>query len=331
MKGKVLVTGGAGYIGSHTAKALAHMEYLPITYDNLSGGNRWAVRWGTLELGDILDSNRLHEVFKKHRPVAVMHFAALAVVPESVAEPSLYYRNNIAGALNLLDAARAHDVEAFVFSSTCAVYGAPPMVPIAEDCPKEPLNPYGASKLMVERVLADYDAAYGLKHASLRYFNAAGADPDGQIGEHRAIETHLIPLALDAALGTGPPIVVRGVDYPTMDGTAVRDYIHVTDLAVGHIAALEHVRARRTSLTLNLGTGAGHSVRDVLACVEHVTGRPLRAQTAPRRPGDPAILIADPTRSRDLLNLTLQHSWCLEHIVETAWRWRSEWRAAIAG
>jgi UDP-arabinose 4-epimerase len=331
MKGKVLVTGGAGYIGSHAAKALAHAGYLPVTYDNLSIGNRWAVRWGPFELGDILDSNRLGQVFRKHQPVAVMHFAALALVAESVVEPSLYYRTNVAGALNLVDAARAHDVETFVFSSTCAVYGVPAILPIAEDCPKEPINPYGASKLMVERVLEDYDAAYGLKHASLRYFNAAGADPDGDIGECRVVETHLIPLALDAAVGAGSSITIMGVDYPTIDGTAVRDYIHVTDLAAGHVAALEHVRAHGSSLTLNFGTGVGHSVREVLACIEHVTGRPLHARTAPRRSGDPAVLVADPTRSRGLLGLTLPHSRCLEHMVETAWCWRSQRRAALAG
>jgi UDP-arabinose 4-epimerase len=227
----VIVTGGAGYVGSHTCKALAARGYLPVTYDNLSIGNRWAVRWGPLERGDILDAGRLHDVFKRHRPAGVLHFAALALVGESMEVPGLYYRTNVTGAQTVLDACRIHDVPAFVFSSTCAVYGVPSALPIAEETPPHPIHPYGASKLMVERILDDYEKAYGLRFMALRYFNAAGADPDGEIGETRDVETHLIPLALDALLGRRPPLRIFGEDYPTPDGTAIRDYIHVSDLA----------------------------------------------------------------------------------------------------
>ena len=208
VSGKVIVTGGAGYIGSHTCKALAASGYLPVTYDNLSIGNRWSVKWGPLERGDILDANRLGEVFEAHRPVAVMHFAALALVGESVSEPSLYYRTNVTGAVNLLNACRSHGVPVFVFSGTCAVYGTPDKLPITEDAPKAPINPYGASKLMVERILADFELSYGLRYMGLQYFNAAGADPDGQIGERRDVETHLVPLLLDAVDGRRPPLQV---------------------------------------------------------------------------------------------------------------------------
>jgi UDP-glucose-4-epimerase GalE len=319
----VLVTGGAGYVGSHACKALAQAGYLPVTYDNLSIGNRWAVKWGPLELGDILDSNRLHEVFRKHRPVAVMHFAAFALVGESMQEPSLYYRNNVTGAVNLLDAARAHDAGHVVFSSTCATYGVPDKIPIREDVPQRPVNPYGASKLMVERILADYAMAYGLRYAALRYFNAAGADPDGEIGESRAVETHLIPLALEAVLGRRPPLRVLGTDYPTPDGTAVRDYIHVADLADAHVAALQHLLAGRDSFAANLGTGRGHSVREVIAAAERVTGRRVPVTPGPRRPGDPAMLLADPSLARRLLGLDLARSHDLEQIVAHAWAWHA--------
>jgi UDP-glucose-4-epimerase GalE len=315
----VLVTGGAGYIGSHACKALAEAGYLPVTFDNLSIGNRWAVRWGPLEIGDILDTNRVSEAFKKHKPVAVMHFAALALVGESMQEPSLYYRNNVTGTINLLDAARAHDVSAFVFSSTCATYGVPETVPIREDAPQRPVNPYGASKLMVERILADYAMAYGIRYAALRYFNAAGADPDGAIGEARVVETHLIPLMLDAILGTRPPLVVMGTDYPTPDGTAVRDYIHVTDLADAHVAALRRLLDGEGAIRANLGTGAGYSVKEIVAAAEAITGRKVPLTYGPRRPGDPPSLVADVTGTCPIPRQTLHSS--LEAIIGTAWRW----------
>jgi UDP-arabinose 4-epimerase len=318
---RVLVTGGAGYIGSHACKALAAAGYLPVTYDNLSIGNRWAVRWGPLERGDILDAARLHEVFRAHRPVAVMHFAALALVGESMAAPGLYYRTNVGGVLTLADAARIHDVEALVFSSTCAVYGTPERMPIDEDTPKRPINPYGASKLMAERILEDFAMAHGLRHMALRYFNAAGADPECEIGERRDVETHLVPLALDAILGRRPPLRVFGDDYPTPDGTAIRDYIHVSDLAAAHVRALDRLLDGGPSAKFNLGTGRGYSVREVLDAAARVAGRPVPHETAPRRPGDPPALVADPAAAAAALGGELTGRSNLETIIETAWAW----------
>lgn len=321
--GTVLVTGGAGYIGSHACKALAAAGYRPVTYDNLSLGNRWAVRWGPLEHGDILDVHRLNEVFNTYRPVGVLHFAALALVGESMEAPSLYYRTNVTGAVHLLDACRTHKVPAFVFSSTCAIYGVPGRLPIAEETDRQPINPYGASKLMVERILDDYDMAYGLRHIALRYFNAAGADSDGELGEAREIETHLVPLALDAILGRRPPLRIFGDDYPTTDGTAVRDYIHVTDLAEAHVRALNLLlEGKGPSRKLNLGTGDGFSVRQVLDAAAAVAGRPVPHSIAPRRPGDPPELVADPRTALALLGDDLTARSSIENIVGTAWAWR---------
>lgn len=317
----VLVTGGAGYIGSHACKALAEAGYTPVTYDNLSTGNRWAVRWGPLELGDVSDGARLHEAFRRHAPVGVLHFAALALVGQSVAEPALYYRANVGGTLSVLDAARNHGAGAFVFSSTCAVYGAPATVPISEDTPPDPINPYGASKLMVERVLADYAAAYGLPYMALRYFNAAGADPEGQIGERRDVETHLVPLAIDALLGRRPPLTILGQDHPTPDGTAIRDYIHVSDLAVAHVRALGYLLEGGGSRVLNLGAGHGHSVREVLATIASIAGRPVPNVTAGRRPGDPPELVAQGDLAQQLLGKDLTKRSDLGSIVRTALGW----------
>jgi UDP-glucose-4-epimerase GalE len=317
----VLVTGGAGYVGSHACKALAHAGYVPVTYDNLAVGNRWAVRWGPLEWGDILDASRLHDVCSKYRPVAIMHFAASALVGESMVAPAIYYRNNVSGSLNLLEVARVHDIAQIVFSSTCATYGIPEQVPIREDAPQRPVNPYGASKLMVERLLADYDVAYGIRYVTLRYFNAAGADPDGEIGEHRRIETHLIPLMLDAILERRPPLQILGCDYPTRDGTAIRDFIHVTDLAEAHVAALRHLNGGGMSLTCNLGTGTGHSVGEVVATARAVTGREVPLVLGSRRAGDPPELVAHPARGRELLGLELARSDSLSQIIEDAWIW----------
>ena len=322
----VIVTGGAGYIGSHACKALAAAGYLPVSFDNLSTGNRWAVRWGPLVRGDILDAAQVHDLFKAHRPAGVLHFAALALVGESMQAPATYYRTNVIGAMNLLDACRIHDVGAFVFSSTCAIYGAPERTPIAEDAPTRPINPYGASKLMVERLLDDYEMAYGLRHMALRYFNAAGADPEGEIGEAREIETHLIPLALDAILGRRPPLEVFGSDYPTPDGTAVRDYIHVSDLAAAHVRALDLLLDGGPSRKLNLGTGHGYSVRQVLDAAARVAGRPVPHATAPRRPGDPPALVADPRAAFAVLGQDLTARSGLDSIVETAWAWQSRAR-----
>lgn len=321
MTGAVIVTGGAGYIGSHAAKALSRAGYEPVAYDNLSIGNASAVRWGPLELGDIADRARLGEVFRRHRPVGVLHFAALALVGESMTEPGLYYRTNVGGALAVMDAARAAGVEAFVLSSTCAVYGVPPPGPIGEATPPAPINPYGASKLMAERMLADHGAAYGLPYMALRYFNAAGADPEGEIGELRARETHLVPLAVDAMLGRRPPVGVLGTDYPTPDGTAIRDYVHVSDLADAHVRALERLRGGGGSGVLNLGTGRGHSVREVLAAVERAGGAPVPREDRPRRPGDPPSLVADAAAARAALGDGLTARSDLDTIVSTALAW----------
>ena len=326
-RGVVLVTGGAGYVGSHACKALTLAGFTPVTFDNFSTGNRWAVRFGPLEPGDILDLATLHLAFKRHRPIAVMHFAGAALVGESMREPALYWRQNLAGTLNLVEACRIHEVGAFVFSSTCAVYGTPERVPIDEDTPKAPINPYGASKLAAERLLADAAMAYGLRYAALRYFNAAGADPEGEIGEHRPVEAHLIPLLLDAVLGLRPPLQVLGTDYPTPDGTAIRDYVHVADLALAHVRALEHLLTGGGSLVCNLGTGEGHSVRQVIEAAERITGRPVPRVEAPRRPGDPARLVADPGLARDRFRLLPSNLAGLERILETAWAWHAQHRA----
>lgn len=328
MSGNIIVTGGAGYIGSHVCKGLAKAGFHPVTYDNLSTGNDWAVRWGPLEIGDLLDSARLHEVCKAYRPIAVMHFAASALVGESMREPARYYRNNVTGTLTLLDACRAHDIDSIVFSSSCAVYGIPDELPITEQAPKAPVNPYGASKLAAERVIADYAAAYGLRHATLRYFNAAGADIEGEIGEHRTVETHLIPLALDAVLGLRSPLQIMGTDYSTSDGTAVRDYVHVTDLTSAHVAALKLLLEGSRSFTANLGTGKGYSVREILTSIENVTGRTVPHSIAPRRPGDPPMLIAEPGPWTSRLK---NDSWYgIRTIIESAWQWHSGMRLDLS-
>ncbi len=319
----VIVTGGAGYIGSHTCKALAASGYTPVTYDNLSTGNRWAVRWGPLEIGDILDAKRLDQVFRRYNPVGLLHFAALALVGESMRMPEQYWRVNVAGALNVLDACRANGVNAFVFSSTCAVYGTPDRLPITETMPKAPINPYGASKLAAEQLLADHDMTHGIRHAVLRYFNAAGADPDGEIGECRAVETHLVPLVLDALAGHRDPISIMGEDYPTPDGTAVRDYIHVSDLASAHVRALDLLMEDAPSMVLNLGTGDGHSVRAVIDHAERIAERPVPCRVAPRRAGDPAELVADPTLAKARLGPGITRNSTLETIIQTAWAWQS--------
>ena len=321
MTGKVLVTGGAGYIGSHACKALAEAGYTPVTYDNLSIGNRWAVRWGPLEIGDVRDGVQLGVVIRRHRPVGVLHFAALALVGESMSDPGLYYRMNVGGAQAVADAALAGGVGALVFSSTCAVYGTPARLPITEATPKAPINPYGASKLMAERLLEDYDMAHGLRFAALRYFNAAGADPEVEIGEARAVETHLVPLAIDAVLGRRPPLKVLGTDYPTPDGTAIRDYIHVSDLALAHVRALDRLLGGAPSFTCNLGTGSGQSIRQVLRSIARIAGREVPHETAPRRPGDPAELVADTALSRQLLGSGLTPRSDLDSIISTALAW----------
>lgn len=323
MNQNVLVTGGAGYIGSHTCKALAQAGFRPVVYDNLVYGHEWAVKWGPLEVGDIADRARLDEVFATYRPVAVIHFAAFAYVGESVTNPGKYYRNNVSGSLSLIEAAVHHGVECFVFSSTCATYGVPDALPITESSPQRPINPYGASKLMVERILEDFSAAHPLRHIALRYFNASGADEDNVIGEDHDPETHLIPLVLDAASGRRADVTVFGTDYDTPDGTCLRDYIHVSDLAQAHVLALQFLLAGGPSQKINLGLGFGFSVKDVIQTVERVTGLKVPAVYGPRRAGDPAALVADPTKARDMLGWRPRFT-SLPAIVETAWAWHQK-------
>lgn len=297
----VLVTGGAGFVGSHTCKALAAAGYRPVVYDDLSNGVEDAVRWGPLEVGSLHDEAHLASVVARHEPRAVLHFAAFIEAGESVREPDRFYRNNVAGTLALLRVMRNAGIGQIVFSSTAAVYGNPERTPIPEDHPLRPVNPYGRSKLMIEEMLADIAAAQGLRYAALRYFNAAGADQRGELGENHRPETHLIPLVLQAAYGERPDIAVFGTDYDTPDGTCVRDYVHVADLAEAHTLALRRLIDGGGSLAANLGTGRGFSVREVIDAVRRVTGRPIPVRLADRRPGDPAVLVADATRARQEL------------------------------
>ncbi len=316
----ILVTGGAGYVGAHTCKALAARGFLPVVYDNLVYGHREAVKWGPLEVGDIADRATLDAAIERHRPVAVMHFAAFTYVGESVADPGKYYRNNVAGTLSLLEAIRDHSIDRLVFSSTAAVYGTPKSVPIQEDAPKLPINPYGQTKWTAETMIADFAAAHMLRAVRLRYFNAAGADPDNQIGEQHDPESHLIPLAMQAVTGDGPPLTLFGDDYPTPDGTCIRDYIHVSDLADAHVRALDWLDTTTGAHAFNLGTGRGQSVRDVLDSVARVAGRPVPHSIGPRRAGDPAELVSDPGRANSVLGWSPQLS-DLDTIVKTAWAW----------
>jgi UDP-arabinose 4-epimerase len=311
----VLVVGGAGYIGSHAARALRRARYQVIIYDNLSTGFRRLADGFELVEGDIADPARLHSVLK--RVDAVMHFAAHCYVGESGTDPRKYFRNNVVGALALLNAAVDAGVRHFVFSSTCAVYGVPVKVPITEENPREPINPYGATKLAFENALEAYDRAYGIRSARLRYFNAAGADDSGEIGELHDPETHLIPLALQATLPDGPELQVFGSDYPTPDGTCLRDYIHVNDLADAHVRALQHLEQGGNSLAVNLGTGRGNSVMEVIQAAEAATGQPVRRKVGPRRPGDPPALVADPSKANQILGWTAKRN--LTDIVESAW------------
>jgi UDP-arabinose 4-epimerase len=322
MAKNILVTGGAGYIGSHACKALARAGYTPIAYDNLVYGHRDAVRWGPFVEGDLGDAARLADTLARHEVAAVIHFAAFAYVGESMEKPQLYFRNNVVNTLALLDVMLAAGLRHIVFSSSCATYGTPACVPITEDAPQHPVNPYGESKLICERAIHWYGEAYGMKYAALRYFNAAGADPDGEIGEAHEPETHLVPLVLATALGRRPQIDIYGTDYPTPDGSAVRDYIHVQDLAEAHVAALGHLLDGGASLALNLGTGAGHSVREVIAAAERVTGRRIARREMARRAGDPPVLVADVARARASLGWQARMSG-LDSILGTAWAWHN--------
>lgn len=320
---RILVTGGAGYIGSHTAKALARAGYEPVVLDNFGTGHRSAVRWGPLVEGDLKDAGLISKVIKEYEAKAVIHFAASLLVGESMAQPQKYFWNNVVNTLKLLDAMLATSVKHIVFSSSAAVYGTPDKVPIPEDHPLRPINPYGETKLIMERALHWYSTAYGLRSAALRYFNAAGADPQGEIGEGHDPETHLIPLVIQATLGLIPFVEVYGTDYPTPDGTAIRDYIHVTDLAEAHVLALRYLMEGGTPVALNLGAGRGFSVREVIAAIERCSGgRKTPTRDAPRREGDPPSLVADPVRAAKLLGWRPQYS-DLDTIVQTAWKWHA--------
>ena len=313
----VLVVGGAGYIGSHTARALRAAGHEVIIFDNLSTGFETLAAGFELINGDILDGAALARVLPQTD--AIMHFAARAYVGESVTNPKKYFHNNVEGGLSLLNAALDAGVKKIIFSSTCAVYGEPAKVPIEETTPRQPVNPYGVSKLFFEQALESYDRAYEFRYASLRYFNAAGADESGEIGELHEPETHLIPLALRAAAGQGPELQVFGSDYPTPDGTCIRDYIHVTDLADAHVKALDHLAAGKPSFAANVGTGRGDSVQEVLAMIEGVTGNKVPRRVVARRPGDPPALVADPRKAQELLHWKASRS--LRDIIATAWNW----------
>ncbi len=320
----ILVIGGAGYIGSHTVKMLAAQGYNSVVFDNLSKGHKEAVEKFPFELGDLGDKARLAEVFKKHAIDAVMHFAAFIEVGESVQAPSKYYHNNVAQVLNLLDAMVENNVKYFVFSSTAATFGEPVRPQIDETHPQNPINPYGNTKLMVEKMLADFDTAYGLKATALRYFNASGADDSGLIGESHSPETHLIPLVLQAAAGKRPSIKVFGTDYPTPDGTCVRDYVHVNDLARAHILALEKMMRENKSERFNLGSGSGFSVAELIQEAKKITGIDFKVETAPRRAGDPAVLVADSAKAQRVLGWQPQYN--LTRIIQTAWNWEQHRR-----
>ncbi len=316
----ILIVGGAGYIGSHTAKLVAAAGLKPIVFDNLVYGHSWAVKWGPLIEGDLADAALIDRVLKEHAVTAVIHFAAYAYVGESVSNPGKYFRNNVANTMNLLDAMVANRVRDIVFSSTCATYGDPRTIPIAEDHPQFPVSPYGESKLMVEKMLHWYQGAHALRYAALRYFNAAGADPDGEIGEDHDPETHLIPLAIAAAQGRRAALDIFGTDYPTPDGTAIRDYIHVLDLADAHLRALDRLVAGTPSLRLNLGTGTGHSVRQVIASVEKAVGRKVPVREVGRRAGDPPEMVADARAAAQVLGWTPRYP-AIDTIVQHAVGW----------
>lgn len=315
----ILVVGGAGYIGSHAVRVLLAAGHQVTVYDNLSRGHREAVPDGLLVEGELTDRSKLVSVFREHQIGSVMHFAAFALVNESVNDPSLYYRNNVIAALELLEAMKEAEVKKIVFSSTTATYGEPEAMPISEATPQQPINPYGFTKLVIERALADYATAYGFGYAALRYFNAAGAHPDGMIGEDHDPESHLIPVVLQVALGQREQITVFGDDFATPDGTCLRDYIHVDDLASAHLRALEQIEPGK-GICVNLGTGRGTSVREIVEACRKVTGHPIPTVMGDRRAGDPAELVADNRLAKKLLDWTPKYE-SVESIVETAWRW----------
>lgn len=323
MRNQILIVGGGGYIGSHAAMALDAAGYDVLVFDNLSTGHKEFLRFGCHVLGDLADKAALDLVFRANNISAVMHFAAFAYVGESVTDPAKYYRNNVVNTLNLLEAARDYGIRDFIFSSTCATYGVPQQLPLCEGHPQSPINPYGRTKLAVEWMLQDFAEAYGMRYCALRYFNAAGAAPialQAGIGEWHEPETHLIPLVLQAALDERKQVKVFGTDYNTPDGTCIRDYIHVCDLADAHILAMQRLMSGEKSVAFNLGNGRGYSVKEVIDCAKEVTGMPIRVREAPRRPGDPALLVADSRKAMRELGWKPKFAE-LEKIVETAWEW----------
>lgn len=321
MDNVVLVTGGAGYIGAHACKTLARAGFLPVTYDNLSSGNESSVKWGPFEMGDVRDKHRLSMVMKQYQPKAIMHFAALIQVGDSVRNPYEYYDNNVVGSFCLLEAARDNDIRHLVFSSTAAVYGTPVADSVSESHPLSPINPYGHTKLAMENMIRDYAEAYGLSYAILRYFNAAGADVEGEAGTAYKVDTHIIPLLMRVASGQLDEIKIFGADYHSADGTAVRDYIHVQDLAEAHLYALRHIQETNERLVLNLGTSEGCSVQEVITMARRVTGHPIPARLTDRRPGDPDKLVADAGMARSVLGWRPSRS-DLHTIMSTAWQWQ---------
>jgi UDP-arabinose 4-epimerase len=326
---RILVTGGAGYIGSHTAKLLASQGYEPVVLDNLSNGHRWAVRYGPLAVGEIDDRKLVRRLVHEYDIDSVLHFAALAYVGDSMRDPVRYFRNNVSATLTLLDTLAEAGVDNVVFSSTCATYGIPETSEIAETHVQSPVNPYGESKLTAEKILKWLRTLRGLRYVALRYFNAAGADPEGELGEEHNPETHLIPLVLQTAMGQRQSVSVFGSDYPTDDGSAVRDYIHVMDLADAHVRALRYMWEGGTQTAFNLGAERGHSVLDVIRCAERVTGRPIRISWEPRRAGDPPRLVAKADLARQELGWTPRYS-DLDTMVGTAWEWLASHRSSLA-
>ena len=320
MSRTVFVTGGAGYVGSHCCRAFAQAGWRVVVFDNLSRGWRDFVRWGDLIVGDLVDADAIAAALDQVKPDLVAHFAALAYVGESVTDPGVYYLNNVGGTLNLLNGMGAAGVDKILFSSTCATYGVPTQIPIVESHPQNPINPYGRSKLMVEQILADYSAAYGIAHVALRYFNAAGADASGEIGERHEPETHVIPLAIQAAMNGDDSFQIFGDDFDTRDGTAVRDYIHVTDLADAHLRALDYLQDGGASNVFNLGTGVGTTVAEVVAAVERCGRKSLTRVVVGRRAGDPPVLVAGAEKARHVLGWAPACS-DIDNIIQTSWRW----------
>lgn len=316
----ILVTGGAGYIGSHVCKTLSKKGFLPIAYDNLSTGHAYAVKWGPLIEGELTDQSKLDHVFHEYQPKAVMHFAANAIVVESMMNPAKYYHNNLFSTISLLEAMQRANIDLLVFSSSCSTYGHPHYIPITEEHPQSPINPYGRTKLMIEQMLSDFETAYQIRSVKLRYFNVAGADLEMQIGEDHSPETHLIPSIIQGALGLREELVVYGTDFSTTDGSAVRDYIHVQDIADAHVLALKYLLENKRSVSFNLGTGKGFSALEIINAVQKYSGKSIPVRLEQRRAGEPAVLVASSDKAKEILGWSPQYS-DLEILIDSAWKW----------